>query len=135
MRQVLLFLAVLLFLSCHTEKQKFDSIIRNGMIYDGSGNLPFKSDIGINDDTIAFIGNLTDALAKNDIDAKGLAVSPGFINMLSWADGSLLKDGRSMSDIKQGVTMEVFGKEKSNSQFRFVCRRHHRTELCLRKRK
>jgi len=109
MRQLLLFLAVLLFLSCHTEKQKFDSIIRNGMIYDGSGNLPFKSDIGINDDTIAFIVNLTDALAKNDIDAKGLAVSPGFINMLSWADGSLLKDGRSMSDIKQGVTMEVFG--------------------------
>ncbi len=79
------------------------------MIYDGSGNNPFKADIGINADTIAFIGDLTDANSKNEIDATGLAVSPGFINMLSWADGSLLKDGRSMSDIKQGVTLEIFG--------------------------
>ena len=79
------------------------------MVYDGSGVDPFKADIGINADTISFIGDLSDANSKNEIDAKGLAVSPGFINMLSWADGSLLKDGRSMSDIKQGVTLEVFG--------------------------
>jgi len=109
MRSFLLFFIVLFFLSCKIEKQNFDSIIRNGMVYDGSGNNPFKADIGINADTIAFIGDLSDANSKNEIDAKGLAVSPGFINMLSWADGSLLKDGRSMSDIKQGVTLEVFG--------------------------
>src|SRR6478609_11139099 len=109
MRSFLLFFAILLSLSCKTENQDFDFIIRNGMIYDGSGNNPFKADIGINSDTIAFIGNLSNALAKTEIEASGLAVSPGFINMLSWADGSLLKDGRSMSDIKQGVTLEVFG--------------------------
>lgn len=109
MKSLLLFLAVVFFLSCKTEKRKFDSIIRDGTIYDGSGGNPFGADIGIDADTIAFIGNLTEASAENEIDAKGLAVSPGFINMLSWADGSLLKDGRSMSDIKQGVTLEVFG--------------------------
>jgi N-acyl-D-amino-acid deacylase len=105
MRPLILFFTVLVFFSCKTDKQKFDSIIRNGMVYDGSGNNPFKADIGINADTIAFIGDLSDAVAKNEIDAKGHAVSPGFINMLSWADGSLLKDGRSLSDIKQGVTL------------------------------
>jgi len=109
MRSFLLFFTILFSLSCKTEKQSFESIIRNGIIYDGSGNNPFNADIGINSDTIAFIGNLTRAISKNEIDAEGLAVSPGFINMLSSADGSLLKDGRSISDIKQGVTLEVFG--------------------------
>src|SRR5260221_3484463 len=109
MKPMTLFFAALFFFSCKIEKLKFDSIIRNGTIYDGSGSNPFKADVGINADTIAFIGNLNDAIAKNEIDAKGLAVAPGFINMLSWADGSLLQDGRSMSDIKQGVTLEVFG--------------------------
>lgn len=109
MKPLFLFFAVLFFFSCKTEKQKFDSIIRNGIVYDGSGNKPFKADIGINADTIAFIGNLNDAYAANEFDTKGMAVSPGFINMLSWADGSLVKDGRSLSDIKQGVTLEVFG--------------------------
>jgi N-acyl-D-amino-acid deacylase len=65
--------------------------------------------VGICADTVAAIGELSSATAKNEIDATGLAVTPGFINMLSWADGALLKDGRSMSDIKQGVTLEVFG--------------------------
>src|SRR4051812_11620362 len=109
MRLFALFFTVLFSLSCKTEKEKFDVIIRNGMVYHGSGNNPFNADIGINSDTIAFIGNLANAIAENEIDARGLAVSPGFINMLSWADGSLLKDGRSLSDIKQGVTLEVFG--------------------------
>ena len=109
MKRLALFSVVAFSLSCNTEKQNFEVIIRNGMVYDGSGRDSFKADIGINADTIAFIGNLTDANAKNEINAKGLAVSPGFINMLSWADGSLLKDGRSLSDIKQGVTLEVFG--------------------------
>ncbi len=109
MKPLPLFLTIVFFFSCKTEKIKFDTIIRNGMVYDGSGNNPFKADVGIHADTIAFIGNLKDASAENEIDAKGMAVSPGFINMLSWADGSLLKDGRSLSDIKQGVTLEVFG--------------------------
>ncbi|MBS1487944.1 MAG: D-aminoacylase [Bacteroidetes bacterium] len=95
--------------SFYTEKKKFDVILRHGLIYDGLGGKPFRADIGIRGDTIAFIGDLKNAVAKNDIDVIGLAVAPGFINMLSWADGSLLQDGRSMSDIKQGVTLEVFG--------------------------
>ena len=87
----------------------YDIIIRHGTIYDGSGSKPFVADIAIQHDTIAAIGDLPDATGKNEIDARGLAVSPGFINMLSWADQNLLKDGRSLSNIKQGVTLEVFG--------------------------
>lgn len=90
-------------------RQQYDIIIRNGTIYDGSGNTPFIGDIAIQADTIAAIGKLSDATGKKEINATGLAVAPGFINMLSWADQNLLKDGRSMSDIKQGVTLEVFG--------------------------
>jgi N-acyl-D-amino-acid deacylase len=90
-------------------KQEFDLIIRNGNIYDGSGSPHFAGDVAIQGDTIAAIGNLQDAIGKREVDAKGLAVAPGFINMLSWADRSLLMDGSSMSDIKQGVTLEVFG--------------------------
>jgi N-acyl-D-amino-acid deacylase len=90
-------------------ENRFDIIIRQGTIYDGSGNKPFVADIGINADTIAAIGDLSKALAKTEIDARGLAVAPGFINMLSMAERSLLMDGRSMSDIKQGVTLEVMG--------------------------
>ncbi|MDZ4714442.1 MAG: D-aminoacylase [Cytophagales bacterium] len=89
--------------------QPYDRILRGGTIYNGDGKAPFKADIGIRADTIAFIGDLTSATAKEIMDITGLAVAPGFINMLSWADGTLLKDGRSMSDIKQGVTLEVFG--------------------------
>ncbi len=90
-------------------KQEYDLIIRNGTIYDGVGGKPVTADVAIQADTIAVIGELKDAIGKKEIDATGMAVAPGFINMLSWADGSLLKDGRSMSDIKQGVTLEVFG--------------------------
>lgn len=90
-------------------QQQFDIIIRNGTIYDGSGKPSFSGDVGIQADTIAFIGDLKHATAKKEIDATGLAVAPGFINMLSWADRSLMMDGRSMSDIKQGVTLEIFG--------------------------
>lgn len=90
-------------------RQQYDIIIRNGTIYDGSGSAPFVGDIAIQADTIVAIGKLSDATGKKEINATGLAVAPGFINMLSWADQNLLKDGRSMSDIKQGVTLEVFG--------------------------
>ncbi len=87
----------------------FDIIVRNGNIYDGSGSKPYFGDVAINADTLAAIGNLSNDKGKKEIDAKGLAVSPGFINMLSWASETLTHDGRSMSDIKQGVTLEVFG--------------------------
>lgn len=78
-------------------------------MYDGLGNPPVLADIGIRKDTIAAVGDLSAATGKEIVSVQGLAVAPGFINMLSWADGTLLKDGRSMSDIKQGVTLEVFG--------------------------
>lgn len=110
MNKLTFFLIVLSLInfSCH-QKDQYDTIIRNGMIYDGNGGEPFKSDIGINNDTIAFIGDLSDASAKNEADANGNAVAPGFINMLSWATESLIADGRSQSDIRQGVTLEVMG--------------------------
>jgi N-acyl-D-amino-acid deacylase len=92
---------------------KYDIIIRNGSIYDGNGNKPYKGDIAINADTIAFIGDLSEAHSRQVIDAKGMVVAPGFINMLSWANESLIQDGRSQSDIKQGVTLEVMGEGES----------------------
>ncbi|GAC1599414.1 MAG: hypothetical protein NVS3B25_26310 [Hymenobacter sp.] len=88
---------------------QYATIIRNGLIYDGRGGQPFKGDIALNADTIAAIGNLTNASATAIIDARGLAVCPGFINMLSQAQTSLLEDGRSQGDIRQGVTLEVMG--------------------------
>jgi N-acyl-D-amino-acid deacylase len=91
------------------QEQDYDLILRNGMIYDGSGAEPYRGDVALNGDRIAAVGDLSTARAKKEIDVSGLAVAPGFINMLSWADRSLLLDGRSMSDIKQGVTLEVFG--------------------------
>lgn len=100
-----------LFTSCGSKK--FDTIIRNGLVYNGNGAAPFKADIGIKNDTIAFIGDLSKESAKNEVDAKGMAVSPGFINMLSWAPVSLIEDGRSQGDIRQGVTLEVFGEGES----------------------
>lgn len=113
MREVLgcvgLILIAGLFYRGAVPEKHFDAIIHQGTIYDGLGNKPIIADIGINADTIAAIGDLSDASAKTEIDAKGLAVAPGFINMLSMAERSLLMDGRSMSDIKQGVTLEVMG--------------------------
>lgn len=83
------------------------------MIYDGNGGQPYKSDIAISGDTIAFIGDLSKATSANEINANGNAVAPGFINMLSWANTSLIQDGRSQSDIRQGVTLEVMGEGSS----------------------
>ena len=87
----------------------YDVIIRGGTVYDGSGSAPVVADVAITSDTIAAIGDLSAASARTELDATGLAVSPGFINMLSWATESLIEDGRSQSDIRQGVTLEVFG--------------------------
>lgn len=93
------------------EPRTYDLILRGGTIYDGSGGKPYVGDVAVNGDRIAAIakGSLGNAKGRTEIDAKGLAVSPGFVNMLSWATESLLVDGRAQSDIRQGVTLEVMG--------------------------
>lgn len=113
MKHLLLTLLLITSIFACTSKTKYDTIIRNGTIYDGNGEKPFTADIGINADTIAIIGDLKNETAKNEIDAKGQAIAPGFINMLSWATESLIQDGRSQSDIRQGVTLEVMGEGTS----------------------
>ncbi len=92
--------------------QTYDVVITAGRIYDGSGGPPYVADIGIKDGRIAAIGQLQPD-ATLIIPAQGLAVAPGFINMLSWATDCLLEDGRSQSDIRQGVTLEVMGEGES----------------------
>ena len=88
---------------------RYDLIVRHGMVYDGSGDAPRRADIGVRNDRIAAVGDLSAARAARENDAHGRAVAPGFINVLSWAPDSLIADGRSMSDIRQGVTLEIFG--------------------------
>jgi N-acyl-D-amino-acid deacylase len=88
---------------------EYDIVIRNGIIYDGSGKPGKRQDIAINNDRIVAIGKIRAVAGRKEIDAKGKAVAPGFINMLSWATESLLVDGRGLSDLKQGVTLQVFG--------------------------
>jgi len=91
----------------------FDAIIRGGTVYDGTGAPGRRADVGIRGDRIAAVGDLAGARASTVVDAAGLAVAPGFINMLSWATESLLVDGRSQGDIRQGVTLEIFGEGSS----------------------
>src|SRR5690606_16023756 len=114
MRRFLLPLAFLL-ASCTSvappaeQSPVFDTIVRGGSIVDGSGGQPFTGDIAINGDRIVAVAPRIDGAAKRTIDASGLAVAPGFINMLSWATESLIEDGAGESDIRQGVTLEVMG--------------------------
>ncbi len=91
----------------------FDLIVRGGTLYDGTGAKPLQADVAIRGDRIAGIGDFKSAKAKTVIDAKGLAVAPGFINMLSWSTESLIQDGRSQSEILQGVTTEIMGEGES----------------------
>ena len=95
--------------ACTPAPPAYDLIIRGGTVYDGLGGEPFVGDVAISGDRIAAVGDLAGATAADEIDASGKAVSPGFINMLSWATASLIEDGRGMSDLKQGVTLEVMG--------------------------
>jgi N-acyl-D-amino-acid deacylase len=97
-----------LFIFSCSPPNNYDVLIKNGTIVDGSGNPTYLGSVGINADTIAAVGKLK-ATGTLEIDATGLLVSPGFINVLSWATESLIEDGRSLSDIMQGVTLEVFG--------------------------
>ena len=107
MKNLIAILLLVVLVSCGSKQ--YDAIIKNGMVYDGNGGDPYKADIALKSDTIAFIGDLSSASATNIVDAKGMTVSPGFINMLSWAPTSLMIDGNSQGDIRQGVTLEVFG--------------------------
>jgi N-acyl-D-amino-acid deacylase len=91
----------------------YDIVLHNGAIYDGSGAAPFTGDVAIQGDTLAAVGDARCARGRLDIDATGLAIAPGFINMLSWACESLITDGCSQSDIRQGVTLEVMGEGSS----------------------
>jgi N-acyl-D-amino-acid deacylase len=97
---------MLALLACAPE---YDVVIRDGSIYDGSGGPPVVGDVAVQGDSIVSVGMPVTERGRIEIDATGLAVAPGFINMLSWATESLIEDGRSQSDIRQGVTLEVFG--------------------------
>lgn len=99
-------------LSC-SRQTEYDLILRNGTIYDGSGSPPMTGDLAISGDTITEIGTLSNARGKTEIDVAGMAVAPGFVNMMCWANESLIEDGRSQSDIRQGVTLEVLGEGDS----------------------
>ncbi|MBX3153902.1 D-aminoacylase [Candidatus Obscuribacterales bacterium] len=101
----------------------FDTVIRGGTIYDGEGGEPYIGDIAIKDDTIVGMGPKLTGRGSSELDATGLAVAPGFINMLSWANESLIADGRSVSDIKQGVTLEVMGEGSSMGPWNDVMKR------------
>lgn len=104
-------IAALLLVGCATPRAPspvYDIVIRDGIIYDGSGGAPVAGSVAIKDDRIVAIGKV-DGTARTEISARGMAVAPGFINMLSWANESLIIDPRSQSDIRQGVTLEVMG--------------------------
>ena len=101
-----------LILSC-SEGLKVDVLIENGTIYDGTGNSPFKGSVAIKGEKIIYIGSPKSFQTTTRIDATNQAVAPGFINMLSWGVETLIEDGKSQSDIRQGVTLEVFGEGMS----------------------
>src|ERR1700726_1840883 len=93
--------------------EEFDVIIKGGTVYDGSGSEGQHFDLAIKGDRIAGVGDFKNAKAKETVNATGLAVAPGFINMLSWSDQTLIQDGRSQSEIRQGVTTEIMGEGES----------------------
>jgi len=91
----------------------YDTILRHGTVYDGTGAAPITADVAIKGDTVAAIGDLSKARGKVEIDVTGLAVTPGFINMLSWSTETLIEDGKSQGEIRQGVTLEIMGEGES----------------------
>ena len=109
----LIFTLIVSFAQIASAGPPFDVIIKGGTVYDGTGAEGRVTDIAIRGDRIAGIGDLANATAKTTIDARGLAVAPGFINMLSWSTESLIQDGRSQSEIRQGVTTEIMGEGNS----------------------
>jgi N-acyl-D-amino-acid deacylase len=94
-------------------RTQYDVVLRNGQVFDGSGAGPVSGDVAIQGDRIAAVGVLKDARGRTEVDVKGMAIAPGFVNMMCWANESLIHDGRSQSDIRQGVTLEVLGEGES----------------------
>ncbi len=109
----ILFAFVIILLSCDNEPLNVDVLIKGGTIQNGSGEKGFIGNVAIKNDTIFYVGKRGNFIANQTIDASGKVVSPGFINMLSWGYNTLMQDGRSLSDLKQGVTLEVFGEGAS----------------------
>ena len=105
-------LALTLFSGCGPATE-YDVVIRGGTLYDGSGGAPVVGDLAISGDSIIAVGKIGRARGVQEIDASGMAVSPGFINLMSWATETMIEDGRAMSDILQGVTLEVMGEGNS----------------------
>ncbi|MBK9316238.1 MAG: D-aminoacylase [Acidobacteria bacterium] len=113
-RNISLICVLVMFAACQSAQlPAYDIIIRNGTVYDGSGAAPLRADVAIKGDQIVEIGDLSSAKATTEIDAKGLAVSPGFINMLSHSWATMIVDGRSMGELKQGVTTQIMGEGSS----------------------
>ena len=113
MKNILVVALLVIVFSAIAVAQTYDVIIKNGMIYDGTGGKPYRGDIAVLGDRIVKIGDLSKAAAKQIVDANGLAVAPGFINMLSWSTDSLIIDGRSMGELKQGITTQIMGEGNS----------------------
>ncbi len=105
--------SLILLFSFTATAQSYDILLKNGTVYDGTGRKPQVLDVAITGDKIVAVGKLKNAQAKTIVDAAGLAIAPGFINMLSWAVDDLIVDGRSLGDLKQGVTTEIFGEGDS----------------------
>jgi N-acyl-D-amino-acid deacylase len=110
---LLILLLPLIAIGQTTPSAAYDVIIKGGTVYDGTGRTPRLADVGIRGDLIVTVGHLGAAQAKSIVDARGLAVAPGFINMLSWSTESLIVDGRSQSELRQGVTTQIFGEGDS----------------------
>ena len=108
-----LLLGTLALLAACERAPAYDLVIRHGTVYDGAGGEPLRGDVAVVGDSIVAIGDLGSARGRVEVDAAGLAVAPGFINMLSWANADLLVDGRSQGDLRQGVTLEIFGEGSS----------------------
>ncbi|MEO8480224.1 MAG: D-aminoacylase [Gemmatimonadota bacterium] len=107
------FIPILLLAAACSSGPRYDVLIQGGTIYDGHGGAPYVGDVAINGEKIVAVGEVPKGQAGKTIDATGMAVSPGFINMLSWATEPLIVDGKSQGDIRQGVTLEVFGEGES----------------------
>jgi len=115
MKSLFTFLSLALFLlfqNC-SQKKEVDLLIYNALIYDGTGATPILGQVGVKDGKIVYVGEEKSISATTTLNAEGKTLSPGFINMLSWGYNNLLEDGRSLSDLKQGVTLEVFGEGTS----------------------
>jgi N-acyl-D-amino-acid deacylase len=104
--------------------ERYDVLIRGGLVYDGSGGQPVQADVAVRRDRIVAVGKLPGARARTVIDARGLAVAPGFINMLSWSNESLIADGRSQGELREGVTTEIMGEGWSMGPVNDAIRRH-----------